>query len=181
MRSIRWRELSCWGFQCSCAVCSVPGKVLQLNDSMRSKVKQMDTSIADFTTNIMTSLVQRLSDDTENLQVQDEEVERRIQNTNIYVNLPNIINTAEKRIRVIKHMKNELLLQNFSAHLDCLFLYLRARSLGILNRDRVERNILLHSDVVTEMAEWNIDWRHRLCRLVASAILFNVNWTFDKQ
>ena len=78
-------------------------------------------------------------------------------------------------------MKNELLLQNFSAHLDCLFLYLRARSLGILNKDGVERNILLHSDVVTEMAEWNIDWRHRLCRLVASAILFDVNWTFDKQ
>ena len=182
MRSVRWQELSCWGFQCSCAVCSVQGKVLQLNDSMRSKVKQMDTSIADFTTNIMTSLVKRLvSDDTENLQVQDDEVERRIQNTNIYVNLPNIINTTEKRIRVIKHMKNELMLQNFSAHLDCLFLYLRARSLGILNKDIVERNILLHSDVVTEMAEWNIDWRHRLCRVVASAILFNVNWSFDKQ
>ena len=182
MRSVRWQELGCWGFQCSCAVCSVQGKVLQLNDSMRSKVKQMDTSIADFTTNIMTSLVKRLvSDDTENLQVQDEEVERRIQNTNIYVNLPNIIDTTEKRIRVIKHMKNELMLQNFSAHLDCLFLYLRARSLGILNKDIVERNILLHSDVVTEMAEWNIDWRHRLCRVVAAAILFNVNWSFDKQ
>ena len=80
----------------------------------------MDTSIADFITNIMTSLVKRLvSDDTENLQVQDDEVERRIQNTNIYVNLPNIINTTEKRIRVIKHMKNEF---TASAPPPCLHL-----------------------------------------------------------
>ena len=127
MRSIRWRELSCWGFQCSCAVCSVQGKVLKLNDSMRSKVKQMDTSIADFTTNIMTSLVQRLSDDTENLQVQDEEVERRIQNTNIYVNLPNIINTAEKRIRVMN--RDKLIWQKLE------FIYCH-KNMGLNDQDR---------------------------------------------
>ena len=73
---------------------------------------------------------------------------------------------------------NQLNIHLFSAHLDCLMLYLKARSLGILPKNRGNDRIDHHGEIVSYMAHWNIDWRYKLCNVVAKAFFFHIKWTF---
>merc|ERR1712189_69109 len=79
-----------------------------------------------------------------------------------FFNLKEMIQLAKTRIELVKSLHNQLLLQKFSVHLDCLYLYLKARSIGITMGKRDDLDIDFQSEIVSTMAEWNIDWKPTL-------------------
>ena len=176
VRSERQQALSSWGFSCGCAVCGLSGERLVTNDSLRRSIATMDLAIAEFTVKIDQSLQRQFCDQRDDANV-DEESNRNL-NTDIYLGLPHLIRAAENRIAVIKQLDNQLKLQLFSAHLDCLILYTKAESLGRLPSRLLNDRINHHGEIVSSMAKWNIDWRHKLCRVVAKSFFFNIKWTF---
>jgi len=172
VRGIRQQELSCWRFTCSCQVCSLMDSYLENNDRMRTILQEMDVIISQFVVNIWKSLTLAFHFDSSL-----NDADMRL-NVDILSQLPDVVKTAIKRLKLIEEFGNEMLLQKFAAHLDCLMLYLKARSVGILCRSQVEARIEYHGDIVERMADWNIDWRHQLCLVLARSYLFSVKWTF---
>ena len=170
VRSIRQEELNCWRFLCSCQVCSFLGEDLGKNDQTRINLKEVDLTISQFIVDIWKSLNMSFM-----LHPNDELMKLNLE---IMIKLPDIVKKAGKRLNLLESLGNQMLLQKFAAHLDCLLLLLKARSLGILCPSEVEAKIDYHGDVVERMADWNIDWRHNLCLVVARSYLFNVRWTY---
>ena len=168
---VRREELLSWKFLCQCSVCSLRDKELEENDKIRKSISDMDKRITSFTEKIDKSLEYLFYD------IDIDEETRRTLNADIFFNLKEMIQLAKTRIELVKSLHNQLLLQKFSVHLDCLYLYLKARSIGITMGKRDDLDIDFQSEIVSTMAEWNIDWRNRLCQIVARSFLFNVQWT----
>lgn len=168
---VRREELLSWKFLCQCSVCSLRDKELEENDKIRKSISDMDKRITSFTEKIDKSLEYLFCD------IDIDEETRRTLNADIFFNLKEMIQLAKTRIELVKSLHNQLLLQKFSVHLDCLYLYLKARSIGITMGKRDDLDIDFQSEIVSTMAEWNIDWRNRLCQIVARSFLFNVQWT----
>jgi len=169
---VRREELSCWKFLCQCTVCSLRENELEENDRTRRTVSDMDKTITSFIEKIDRSLEYLFC----NLDI-DEETKRSL-NADIYFNLKEMIQLGKQRIKVMKSLRNQLLLQNFSVHLDCLYLYLKARSLGITIGKRDDLDIDFFSEIVSTMSDWNVDWRNRFCQVLAKSFLFSVKWTY---
>ena len=176
VRSERRSSLSCWGFICQCEVCVKSDIGLLSNDTLRRTIRNMDLIIAEFKVKLDNSLDYQFCDKRDSTNSDEEDCRKR--NTDIYLDLPQMVKTAEERIAVIEQLGNQLTLQLFSAHLDCLVFYLKAQSLGRLISYSLNERIIYHCEIVSSMAQWNVDWRHKLCSVVAKAFFFHIKWTF---
>ena len=176
VRSERRSALSCWGFTCQCTVCVTSDKRLLTNDTLRRTIRNMDLIIAEYKVKLDNSIEYQFCDKRGITNIDEEHSRKR--NTDIYLGLPQLIKTAEERIAVILQLGNQLKLQLFSAHLDCLIFYLKAQSVARASSYSLDDRIDHHGEIVSSMAQWNVDWRHKLCSVVAKAFFFHIKWTF---
>ena len=179
VRSERRSALSSWGFTCQCAVCLIGAMRLLTNDNQRKSIANMDLKIAEYKVKLDNSLESQFCDRQDETNSDEENCRNR--NADIYLHLPQFIKIAEKRIELIKQIGNQLTLQLFSAHLDCLTFYLKAQSMRRLPSNSINDRIYHHGETVSSMAQWNIDWRYKLCSVVAKAFFFHIKWTFAQE
>ena len=172
IRQIRHEELSSWQFQCHCSVCCLKDRVFVENEDIRLKIKDMSETIAKFVIQLDKSLQMVFVD-----MDQDEDTKRNL-NSSIVLKLKDTICLAEQRICLLSKLGHQLLLVKFTAHLDCLYLYMKARALNVLFGRELEYKLQQHGDIVTTMSDWNIDWRHQLSNVLARSYLLHVKWTY---
>ena len=176
VKSERQSALSCWGFLCSCAVCVISDERVLTNDNLRKTIMNIDLVIAQYKEKLDHSLESQFCDKQNRTNIDEENGRNR--NADIYLDLPQMIKMAEKRIELIKQLGNELQLQLFSAHLDCLTFYLKAQSVRVLPPSVLNERINYHGEIVSSMSQWSKDWWHKLCCVVAKAFFFQIKWTF---
>ena len=171
-RVIRQAELAEWGFHCHCEVCDMPGKQREYNDEQRRKLVSLGKQVNGFISKVRTSFRSRFG-----LEAIDDEKLRNI-NCDLIVEIKAVIQQAEERAKIVENLKNQLSLLKFPVLLDCLLLYSKARSLGVLGGPKVEKRIMEIGETLAAMSDLNVDWRNNLCQAIVKAYLFDVTWTY---
>lgn len=171
-RIVRQLELSEWGFHCRCEVCDMPAQEREHNDQQRKQLAVLDQQVKGFVGKLSSSFRSRFG-----LSGISDEAIRNI-NCDIFVQIKLWIKQAEERATIVENLKDQLLLLKFPVLLDCLMLYLKARSLGVLVGTRVDKRILEIGETLSVMSDWNDDWRGDLCHTLARAYLLGVTWTY---
>ena len=170
----RQRELRCWNFECGCRVCSLPPHLQMSNDFQRTEIKRLSEKISLFVKTILMSLDKRLSRDSDN---EEDRSNNQAVNCDIIVNIKDFINLAERRLALIQNLGSPLTMLLFFSHLECYFLYTKAKSLNIVVVDHQKRTSH-HVKTLEKMSSWNIDWRFCLCNFTAKSFLLQTKWTY---
>ena len=150
----------------------MPGKQRDYNDEQRRKLVSLGKQVNGFISKVRTSFRSRFG-----LEAIDDEKLRNI-NCDLIVEIKAVIQQAEERAKIVENLKNQLSLLKFPVLLDCLLLYSKARSLGVLGGPKVEKRIMEIGETLAAMSDLNVDWRNNLCQAIVKAYLFDVTWTY---
>ena len=150
----------------------MPAQEREHNDQQRRQLAVLDQQVKGFVGKLSSSFRSRFG-----LSGISDEAIRNI-NCDIFVQIKLWIKQAEERATIVENLKDQLLLLKFPVLLDCLMLYLKARSLGVLVGTRVDKRILEIGETLSVMSDWNDDWRGDLCHTLARAYLLGVTWTY---
>jgi len=161
----RDQELGYWQFQCDCEVCSLSGKTLLDNNKTREKIVENNLQVSKFVENII--VVQ------DNLEIIPED-SRRLMQCDIYVNIIQMAGMAEDTVDLMYRLKEQMLMQLFSAHLHVLLLYYKALGVNIINVEETDRRVKEHVLKLERMVGWCKDWRPLLAEAVGRGIMFSM-------
>ena len=161
----REQDLRYWQFECDCEVCSLSGKQLLDNNKIRDKIVENDIQVSKFVENI--TVVQ------DNLEIIPED-SRRLLQCDIYVNIIRMARVAENTVDLMYRLKEQMLMQLFSAHLHVLLLYYKALGIDIINVEETDRRVKGHVLKLEMMVGWCKDWRPLLAEAIGRGIMFSM-------
>jgi len=164
-KAVREIELNYWHFKCSCNACKLTGERLLMNEQIREKIVENNMKISEFV-----GLIIALQENSEAI----AEDARRLLHCDLYVNIRQMLSLCESNIDLMLSLKDQMLRQLFTAHLNALLLYYKAISLGVCGDDKTDRRVKHHAVKLEKMVEWCKDWRSQLAEAVGRGIMFSV-------